>query len=103
MGRYTFAVDDCWCVDANNDCYEFDDYYIGDAIEKLAMYENAEAEGRLIILDTPIKEIPMNPCLNCNTGWGKVSENGCDSCQYYCGRFAKYTKGDKEYVELSNK
>lgn len=50
MKRYTFPVDDCWCVDANNDCYEFDDYYTGDAIEKLAMYENAETEGRLVIL-----------------------------------------------------
>lgn len=94
--RYTFPVDDCWCVDANvdanNDCYEFDDYYAGDAIEKLAMYENAEAEGRLIILDSPIEEIPMSPCLNCDVRWGKVSKNGCDSCFDYCEKVKEYRK-----------
>ena len=90
--RYTFPIDNCWCVDANNDCYEFDDYYTGNAIEKLAMYENAKAEGRLIILDSPIEEIPMSPCLNCDVGWEKVSENGIYSCSDYCERLKQYRK-----------
>lgn len=48
--RYTFAVDDCWCVNANNDCYEFDDYYTGEAIERLAKYEDSMLSPEQVML-----------------------------------------------------
>lgn len=133
FNRYTFRdYDGTYYVD-ENDCYEKDDYYTGDAIERLAKYEDstllpeqvvllknivdstfgdttyvehirellkAEKEGRLLIFDE--KPIPFdsstssNPCLTCDIGWGKVSENGCNSCHDTCERFKEYCKFLKE-------
>lgn len=126
--RYTFRdYDGIYYVD-ENDCYETEDYYTGDAIERLAKYEDstllpeqvvllknivdstfgdttyvehirellkAEKENRIIIFDKPLDEIPFhieNPCLKCDIGWGKVSENGCISCKDDCERFRQYNE-----------
>lgn len=128
FNRYTFRdYDGIYYVD-ENDCYEKDDYYTGDAIERLAKYEDsklspeqvmflkniidsvwgdtsfvehtrklltAEKENRIIIFDKPLDEIPYyieNPCLKCNIGWGKISENGCTSCKDDCVRFKQYNE-----------
>lgn len=132
FNRYTFRDSDGSYLVDENDCYETEDYYTGDAIERLAKYEDsllfpeqvmllkniidsvwgdttfvehtrelltAEKENRIIIFDKPLDEIPFhieNPCLKCDIGWGKVSENGCYSCHDTCERFKKYCKAIAE-------
>ena len=129
FNRYTFRDSDGTYLVSETDCYATEDYYTGDAIERLAKYEDsvlspeqvmiakniikstfgdtsfvehtrellkAEKEGRLIILDEkPISfasSNPSNPCLRCDIGWGKVSENGCISCKDDCLQFKQYNE-----------
>lgn len=133
FNRFTFRDSDGSYLVSESDCYEKEDYYTGDAIERLAKYEDsklspeqvmiakniiestfgdtsfvehirkllkAEKEGRLLVFDE--KTIPFdsstssNPCLTCDIGWGKVSENGCDSYHDTCERFKEYCKSFKE-------
>lgn len=52
--RYTFISDDYAAV-KNDVCYEDqNEDYCGDAIDKLAAYEDAEEQGRLVILPCKI-------------------------------------------------
>ena len=132
FNRYTFRDSDGSYLVSESDCYETEDYYTGDAIERLAKYEDsklspeqvmiakniiestfgdtsfvehirkllkAEKENRIIIFDKPMEEIPFyieNPCLRCDIGWGKVSENGCISCKDDCERFKEYCEAIAE-------
>lgn len=58
--------------------------------ERIRELLKADREGRLIILDkTPRQVIP---CDTCESGWGTISANGCDSCYDHCERLAQYRK-----------
>lgn len=124
FNRYTFRDSDGTYFVSEADCYAEDDYYTGDAIERLAKYEDsvlspeqvmtnkliieaifidgtlkaerirellkADEEGRLIILDKTPRQI--SPCDTCESGWGKATTTGYDSCFNHCERLAEYRK-----------
>lgn len=124
FNRYTFRDSDGTYFVSDADCYTEDDYYTGDAIERLAKYEDsvlspeqvmtnkliieaifidgtlkaerirellkADEEGRLIILDKTPRQI--SPCDTCESGWGKATTTGYDSCFNHCERLAQYRK-----------
>lgn len=124
FNRYTFRDSDGSYLVSESDCYETEDYYTGDAIERLAKYEDsvlspeqvmtnkliieaifidgslkaerirellkADGEGRLIILDKTPRQI--SPCDTCESGWGKATTTGYDSCFNHCERLAQYRK-----------
>lgn len=124
FNRYTFRDSDGTYFVSEADCYAEDDYYTGDAIERLAKYEDsvlspeqvmtnkliieaifidgtlkaerirellkADEEGRLIILDKTPHQI--SPCDTCESGWGKATAIGYDSCFNHCERLAQYRK-----------
>lgn len=50
MDRLTFMTDDYYAVTSDNCFEDQNEYHCGSAIDKLAEYEDAEAEGRLIVL-----------------------------------------------------
>ena len=56
MDRLTYKHDDNWCVSGLNGKLVSDKYanYWGEAIDRLAAYENAEEQGRLVILPCTI-------------------------------------------------
>lgn len=60
-------------------------------INRLADYEDAEEQGRLIIInDTPRQ---VSPCDTCESGWGYSTTNGnYDSCFDVCEKLAEYRK-----------
>lgn len=124
FNRYTFRDSDGTYFVSETDCYAEDDYYTGDAIERLAKYEDsvlspeqvmtakliieaafsddtnkaerirellkADREGRLVILDKTPRQI--SPCDTCESGWGKATTTGYDSCFNHCERLAQYRK-----------
>ena len=124
FNRYTFRDSDGTYFVSEADCYAEDDYYTGDAIERLAKYEDsvlspeqvmtnkliieaifidstlkaerirellkADEEGRLIILDKTPRQI--TPCDTCDSGWGKATTTGYDSCFNHCERLKQYRK-----------
>lgn len=123
FNRYTFRDNGTYFV-SEDDCHEEDDYYTGDAIKRLAKYEDsvlspeqvmtakliieaafsddtskaerirellkADREGRLVILDKTPRQI--GPCDTCESGWGKATTTGYDSCFNHCERLAQYRK-----------
>ena len=123
FNRYTFRDSDGTYFVSEADCYAEDDYYTGDAIERLAKYEDstllpeqvmlvktivdstfgdtsiverirellkADREGRLIIVNNTPRQV--NPCDTCESGWGKATTTGYDSCFNHCKKLAKYRK-----------
>lgn len=123
FNRYTFRDSDGTYFVSEADCYAEDDYYTGDAIERLAKYEDstllpeqvmlaktiidstfgdtsiverirellkADREGRLIIVDNTPRQI--SPCDTCESGWGKATTTGYDSCFNHCEKLAEYRK-----------
>lgn len=124
FNRYTFRDSDGTYFVSEADCCAEDDYYTGDAIERLAKYEDsvlspeqvmtnkliieaifidgtlkaerirellkADREGRLIIVDNTPRQI--SPCDTCESGWGKATTTGYDSCFNHCERLAQYRK-----------
>lgn len=67
-------------------------------ITKVEELLEAECGGRIIIL--PKKQEPVNPCTECDTGWGYISSNGNHkSCQDACLRHKAYVKELSEYRE----
>lgn len=50
----------------------------------------AEKEGRLVIInDTPRQ---LSPCDTCESGWGKATITGYDSCFNHCEKLKQYRK-----------
>ena len=123
FNRYTFRDSDGTYFVSEADCYAEDDYYTGDAIERLAKYEDstllpeqvmlvktivdstfgdtsiverirellkADREGRLIIVNNTPRQI--SPCDTCESGWGKSTTAGYDSCFNHCEKLAEYRK-----------
>lgn len=123
FNRYTFRDSDGTYFVSEADCYAEDDYYTGDAIERLAKYEDstllpeqvmlvktivdstfgdtsiverirellkADREGRLIIVNNTPRQV--NPCDTCESGWGKATTTGYDSCFNHCEKLAGYRK-----------
>lgn len=52
MDRLTYKHDDKWCINGINGKLISDKHanYWGEAVDRLAAYENAEEQGRLIVL-----------------------------------------------------
>lgn len=61
---------------------------IGQAVERLAYYENLEEEGRLIVLSVQ----DIQPCRNCDIGWESISTDGSKSCHDDCKRLKEYNE-----------
>lgn len=95
MERYTFMSDSYYTISSEKCFEDQNEDYCGDAIDRLAYYENLIEEGRLIILS--IEDI--NPCRSCKTGWGSISSNGYESCGETCVRLKEYNeKYNKKYI-----
>lgn len=58
--------------------------------ERIRELLKADREGRLIILDDAPRQV--SPCDTCESGWGHITANGCDSCYNHCERLAQYRK-----------
>lgn len=58
--------------------------------ERIRELLKANEEGRLIILDKTPRQI--SPCDTCESGWGKATTTGYDSCFNHCERLAQYRK-----------
>lgn len=58
--------------------------------ERIRELLKADREGRLIILDNTPRQ--TNPCDTCESGWGKATTTGYDSCFNHCERLAQYRK-----------
>lgn len=59
-------------------------------LEKIKEWIKADREGRLIIVDNTPRQI--SPCDTCESGWGKVTTTGYDSCFNHCEKLAEYRK-----------
>lgn len=120
FNRYTFRDSDGTYFVSDADCYAKDDYYTGDAIERLAKYENSTLLPEQVMLvktiidsmfgDTSIVERirkllkadkegrliidntsrQVSQCDTCESGWGTITTTGCDSCFNHCERLAEY-------------
>ena len=94
LTRKSKHSDMVWFVDHENNDIDLEPCEMGYthnklAIQKLAYYEELEEEGRLIVLS--IEDI--NPCRNCDTGWGSISSNGhMEDCTDSCIRLKKYNE-----------
>ena len=88
MDRYTFISDGYYAVSSEKCFEDQNEDYCGDAIDRLAYYENLIEDGRLIILS--IEDV--HPCKSCNTGWGSISSEGCTTCEETCVRLKQYNE-----------
>ena len=82
----------------NGNAYVTDDYcfdtwansFEGQAIDRLAYYEDLEEQGRLVVLpckvgDTVYKLCPVSTFLNKGDMWsGRIIESDCDMCSWGC-------------------
>lgn len=122
FNRYTFRDSDGTYFVSEADCYAEDDYYTGDAIERLAKYEDSTLLPEQVMLvktivdstfgDTSIVERirellkadregriivdntsrQVSPCDTCKSGWGTATTTGYDSCFNHCEKLAEYRK-----------
>ena len=122
FNRYTFRDSDGTYFVSEADCYAEDDYYTGDAIERLAKYEDSTLLPEQVMLvktivdstfgDTSIVERirellkadregriivdntsrQVSPCDTCESGWGTITTTDYDSCFNHCEKLAKYRK-----------
>lgn len=58
--------------------------------ERIRELLKADKEGRLIILDNTSRQV--SPCDICESGWGKATTTGYDSCFNHCERLKQYRK-----------
>ena len=58
--------------------------------ERIRKLLKADREGRLVILDKNPRQI--SPCDTCESGWGKATTTGYDSCFNHCERLKQYRK-----------
>lgn len=122
FNRYTFRDSDGTYFVSEADCYAEDDYYTGDAIERLAKYEDSTLLPEQVMLvktivdstfgDTNIVERIRellkadregrviidntsrqdSPCDICESGWGMATTTGYNSCFNHCEKLAEYRK-----------
>lgn len=59
-------------------------------LDKIKEWIRADKEGRLIVLDNTPRQV--SPCDTCESGWGKATTTGYDSCFNHCERLAQYRK-----------
>lgn len=59
-------------------------------LEKIKKWIKADKEGRLIIVNNTPRQI--SPCDTCESGWGKSTTAGYDSCFNHCEKLAEYRK-----------
>ena len=70
--------------------------WAGESVDKMSIFgvtvsriielTKADKEGRLVVLS--IEDI--HPCRHCNTGWGSISSEGCQSCEDTCVKLKEY-------------
>ena len=58
--------------------------------ERIRELLKADREGRLIILNDAPRQV--SPCDICESGWGRVTTTGYDSCFNHCEKLAEYRK-----------
>ena len=58
----------------------------GVPVARIIELTKAEKQGRLALLSIEEK----HPCRYCNTGWGSISSEGCNSCEETCVRLKEY-------------
>lgn len=59
-------------------------------LEKIKKWIKAYKEGCLIIVDNAPRKV--RPCDTCESGWGKATTTGYDSCFNHCEKLAEYRK-----------
>ncbi len=59
-------------------------------LDKIKEWISADKEGRLIVLDKTLRQI--SPCDTCESGWGKATTTGYDSCFNHCEILKQYRK-----------
>lgn len=58
--------------------------------ERIRELLKADREGRLIIVDNTPRQV--SPCDTCESGWGKATTTGYDSCFNHCEKLVEYRK-----------
>lgn len=65
-------------------------------VHQLKEWTEAHKDGRLFILPKNLE--PVNPCYDCDVGWGSISSNGkSSSCHDECLRRKEYIEKLLEY------
>lgn len=85
MDKLTYKYDDKWCISGINGKLISDKHanYWGEAIDRLAYYEDLEEQGRLIILPTKEEVNNSRCCKTCyanDMGWDEI-DCPCWNCK----------------------
>ena len=88
MNRHTFMSDGYYAVSGKEFFEDQNENYRGEAIDRLAYYENLEEEGRLFVVNVDYN----HPCKTCDSGWASISSDGYKSCYETCERLKQYNK-----------
>lgn len=59
-------------------------------LEKIKKWIKADKESCLIIVDNTLCQV--SPCDTCESGWGRATTTGYDSCFNHCEKLAEYRK-----------
>ena len=92
MDRFTYRHNDNWCVSGLNGKLISDKHanYWGEAINRLAYYEELEEQGRLIVLPCKIGDTVYQPshkftkCSAYNYEKTYIGDSYCDGCEEEC-------------------
>ena len=90
MDRLTYKHDDKWCINGMNGKLISDKYgnYWGEAIDRLAAYENLEEQERIIVLPckfgTTVYFIAWDKCYGGKCPWLKDGKCSKEQSPEYC-------------------
>lgn len=91
MKRHTFMSDGYYAISGEENFDDQNEDYCGAAIDRLAEYENAEEQGRLVILPCKVGDsyFTYSWCCYCSHDdcW---EQNDCDECPHLLKEIREY-------------